>query len=587
MRKMIALVVSLSVFFAAGFLLTGCSQTTPDVKSSGSLSLTGTLESTNNNTTTLVGTLETNINLNNTTIETVTQIQTQLQPKGLTVRGTVYDSTQNGGFSSTSPLGQPLENVTLYLSGAKVSRTTVSDSNGEYIFTDLPANFTDTNGYTIVAVKAGLQRTIVSGIRFGNDSSAMPDNSIITQDIQMSSRPVVLSIIPAPGTILTAAVTSTEVTTIEVNFNESMDINSVKPTFTAMGIRTYSLTDDPPTIWSNDNRTLKIIVGRMLPNQNYRLLLDFADTARDLSGNVLAKTAADIGSSGGIREEVYDPIAASQYYYRTSASVPGAPSFVNVTFFGGPPYIDDPVWAGLFNYQFGAPIAAINGAQPILFCFGPASGEVTGYNIYLSTNPNGPWFFERQTSVPENLIFPPAVPTTIQGVNMLLFGAFNVDTVPGSGQWLTGKRLAFCTDPVYVKVTAYNGQGEGPGLISGAIKDNLQPNAILGSGSWLPPIAPNGLPNYAVAGPNQYKGCYLAYNEPPDLVKATNPANYSSSTAGVNVTSASLAYYIPGQWVMHLTFNNAAASPSTITISNVTDLAGNSLAPGFVVVNLP
>jgi hypothetical protein len=186
--------------------------------------------------------------------QSVPQVSTtSSQPKGLTIRGTVY------GYNLSWNRDLPLAGVILFLSGDKVNKTTTTNAAGEYSFTDLPSNNvgSGSSGYNIVATKEGYQRHIVTGLTFGSDSTApVPDNSVLTQDIAMMNNPIVMNISPYPGATIEAGVN-----TIAIQFNEAMDASSVRPLLRSWGLRTFAIADTQTftTTWSADSKTLYII----------------------------------------------------------------------------------------------------------------------------------------------------------------------------------------------------------------------------------------------------------------------------------------------------------------------------------------
>jgi len=501
------------------------------------------------------------------------QIQTSSnQPSGLVIRGTVYALNQSGTI-----MDNPVAGVVLFLSGDSVSRTTTTNANGEYSFANLPSNNTGSGsqGYNIVATKEGYQRTMTNNLNFGSMvGSPVPDNSILTQDITLSNRPVVLSISPVPGTTIEAVAK-----TFTVVFDEAMDQSSVRPSLTCTGIRTFTIGDTQTlsATWSADSKIMYITtLGALASNQTYRLQIDPGTLAKDLAGNLLdTLVAAPINTnSGGLTNAIYNQTSANNYFRTASGGVPGAPTGLLVTV-NGKTTIDysDAISGGNVNLSWLAPSGLIS---------------ISGYKVYASTSSTGPWY-GFSTVYTTNIAIP-----TINSVNQLLYGPnapYNADCI---------RELAFVTDPVYFKVIAFNGDGEGTGVVSSAFRDSVRP--ILFSNAYRNPAAPSlvaimnttgALPKYHTfvlpdVNPLQDKGCYLIFTEPMNLSNLTDASKYT--IGAVAAASATIVYNSNGYTVVELTFTNPIATTGavvTLSIAGVTDLSNNQLSDAAYTVPPP
>ena len=537
MKRLVVALVAVCMIGSVAVLISGCGQTTPQIK---------------------------------------TEVSTVPQPKGLTIRGTVYGEGLSGNLKN------PLAGVVLTLNGGAVTadgratytRVTTSDANGGYVFTDLPQsassiNFTSASikatyninsGNTIVAVKDGYQKQINYNISLtnGTGSNPLPDNSEINVDIVMTSNPVILSMSPMPGTTVEAAAN-----TIAVNFNEAMDKSTIRPTLSCKGMRGYSSIGDTQTLtttWSADSKTLYITTGPLLQNKEYQLLVDPNQIGRDIDGFALDNSGGVY--DGGLASSIYNGSDAEEgnYHYRTaSGGAPGAPTGVLLTV-NGTTSID--VWDVAF------------GESVDLSWIAPQSGNVSGYKVYVSNSASGPW----------QLLDDPTTQNSFSSdtntINVVLYGLnwaqYNASCI---------KQMAFVTDPTYFKVAAFNAEGE---TASAAVhmRDNVKPKIVSAS---LDPV--NGWnSNYSVPSAlrasltdfgnvSTYEGCYLFFYEPMDPATLSDASKYTVST-GQTVTAATLVYNSPMSYCVQLTFN-ASIEPgeSMVTVeassTGPKDISGN------------
>lgn len=534
------------------------------------------------------------------------------QPGGLTIRGTVYQGNL-GGIGSiinlllgtnvpTTIKGAPLAGVTLYLSGNSQTWTATTDANGEYSFTGLPQTAQQPSellgkgpGYTIVANKDGFQRKIVENIQLSG-SSALPDNSEITVDLTMCDNPVVLSVSPAGGTTIESGTVD-----FTVNFDEAMDTASVNPVIVAAGLRTYAAGDNQSVTrtWSNGDKTLTVTASNLLPNQFYQLVVDPIDAngrnmAKDKAGNLLdplAIASEDIldldKGSGGLTVWVYNsttnpggPVGSPDmaHTYRTAAGgVPGAPGDVQVTLGG-----KQPVNANYSDVHAGTPPDGAVGVY-----WSPASGQITGYRIYVAPSMSGPW----QLATFE-VVGATSWTGLVSDINQALFGVSlpssplspNVDPV----YW---NKWAFENNKVYFRVVAFNGEGEsdaatadaqegiGPQLNTTVQEAPYTAGAPLVNNYWVPNLASTATDKTKV---------YIAFNEPidPSSVAATNftiPGVVVNNVTVMARSSADLGFFGGSDLSLLLVETDTdltVGGPRTLTVTGVKDLAGNAVVTG-------
>ncbi len=494
--------------------------------------------------------------------QSVPQVSTtSSQPKGLTIRGIVFGQNQSGKQA------QPLAGAILYLAGDKVNKTTVSDADGQYSFTDLPSNNTGSSsgGYTIIATREGYQRTIYANLKFGSDSAApVPDNSVMTEDIIMINNPVVLEISPYPGATIEAGVN-----TITIQFNEAMDASSVRPRISSWGLRTFAIADTQTltTTWSADSKTLYVTTGALYPNLFYCFRVDDNTTAKDLAGNLLDTTGSGSGwGAGGLSVTVYNNTwEANNYNYRTaSGGAPGAPTGVLLTV----------NTATVIDYS-----DVSTAGNPVdLSWLAPASGLVTGYKVYVGASSSGPWEWLYETNLGQNTTTANTFHSTVIRVNDALYGT-GTTSLPNAD---CIKQLAFVTTPVYFKVVAFNGEGE-TAATAVATRDATKPTLTLltsadrnAANVGVPAALAAALTDFS-AGASLNLGCYVVFSEPMIVGTLTDPTKYTVDT-GQTVTGATVVYNSGGTCVVQLTFGTAIApvtSQVTVLTTGPADLSGN------------
>ncbi|MFH1826362.1 MAG: Ig-like domain-containing protein [bacterium] len=488
------------------------------------------------------------------TPELISQLQnsTTPQPEGLTIRGTVY------ALNQSAVVGDPLAGVSLLLSGKTTAETTtsyeaVSDVNGCYMFTNLPEG-----AYRIVATKEGYQRMVSAADIVLGGFTLVPstDNTNVVQNINMTNTPLVVSISPAPGTTVEAAAL-----TLTVVFNEAIERSSVRPRFTAQGIRTYSVADtgELTTSWSADSKTLTLTTGVLLANQAYSLNLDPGTVAQDLEGNLLDAT----GGSGGLATAIYTGANATDDYRVTSGGVPGVPTNLQITVNDADPSQTAP------SLQY---TDADAGTEDVdVSWWAPISGQVTGYKVYVSTASTGPWALLGTSSDTDLL------GSDVDDVNTALY---NGTIAAGTVDPVANRRGAFISNSVHFKVVAFNGDGEGTALTTSA-RDNTGPT-IDGTADYGATELTNGYRLPAVADNTI---AYVAFNEPVNVTSAGTLANYSLSTGTITSVTVLTSNRddLGGAFGTAFTVvkidadtSLAAASGVTLTVgTGVTDLSGN------------
>ena len=535
MKRLVVILVAVCMIGSVAILISGCGQTTPQIK---------------------------------------TEVSTVPQPKGLTIRGTVYVEGLSGNLKN------PLAGVALTLNGGVVTadgratytRVTTSDANGGYVFTDLPQSaagvsiaqvatiqgqspFTP-SGNTIVAVKDGYQRQITSNISLSG-SKPLSDNSEINVDIVMSSNPIVLSMSPLPGSTIEAAAN-----TIVVNFNEAMDKPTVRPELNCEGVRDYAIGDTQTLTctWSADSKTLYVTTGSLLPNKVYQLMIDPNNIAKDVDGYTLDTNGGY--NAGGLSQYIYNGSYGEGYYYvyRTSSGgAPDAPTGVLLT-------VDTKN-----KIDFNDVVSYSNPVK--LSWLAPVTGSLpSGYKIYISNSATGPWE-QLGDSVTENRFN-----STILDVNRAIYGPYwDINT-----SYI--KQLAFVVDTVYFKVVAFNAEGEGASAVV-SMRDSVGPSirtvAMTPSAAGIPWEIASALPYYFDGGSATYEGCYVQFTEPMDPDSLTDVTKYTISS-GQTVESAALVYENNGVYVAQLTFS-ASVEPNVnvLTVEAIStgpkDLSGNMI----------
>ncbi len=489
------------------------------------------------------------------------------KPEGLIIRGTVRGETidNSGGMTDT---GDPLAGVVLVLDGQSTNKTDTTDSNGDYSFTGLGEGV-----YIVTATLEGYQRNIGGTVTIGGGLQPTSDNTEIVNDILMINEPVVLTISPDSTTTVEAAAL-----TITVGFNEAMDPSTVRPTLVDSGLRAVAIADNQSltTAWSADGKTLTLTTGALLANRTYTLNLDPGTTARDAAGIPLDTTGGGNTGGGGLRTGLYTGVV----YRAASGGAPGAPTGLQA--------IVNTKVIGVTALDYGDAIA---GNESIRLTWNsPTSGQVTGYRVYVSCS-SGPYLLLRDAStvnwptigqVTTNTLLAEVddINFTIKGVSVQTGGNY-----PGGVDPVCRGNAMLINDKACFRVVAYNAEGESSAATAeaqDATGPTLNPTADYG-----PAPLTNGYALPAVADNTQ---AYIAFQEPVNLTSAGTASNYSLS-GGANIqsvtalTSSMIDLNMVGgnDFTVVLIDSDSDISGGTLvvlTVSGVTDLAGNAVVTG-------
>ena len=404
------------------------------------------------------------------------------------------------------------------------------------------------------------------------------DNSILSCDIDMSGRPVVLSITPAPGSIIGTT------DSIVVQFNEAMDISTVLPYLKAQGTRTFAVADTQSmtTSWSNGNKTLTITpLNTLSRNQYYSIEVDPDGLALDASGYRL-ETAAPT-NSGGLDEAVYNQTSLQYYYRVSSGGIPAPPTGLTIGTSQGPFSSTGVEYDQLFG-----------GTADIDFNWQPSpSGNVTRYNVYIARSANGPWTL--LGGVWTNRLTGQDVYNNIRNA---LFGTGTIiDPV-------ATRNFPFINERIYARVTACNGDGESASAEASAIELNPPgayapiDNGRAGGSGFTGQRLANGYYLADLTAGTDTKVAYVAFYEPVDPSTITI-GNFSILSAVVKnvvgaeiLTSSSSDVNPGGIWgnfpiysVVKITSDADFQAMDVITIgTGVKDLAGNGIPAGTNIV---
>ena len=356
---------------------------------------------------------------------------TNSQPSGLKIKGTVYTQTivtYAAGLprgvvasSTSSNRGAPVQGAVVALSGDSTRETSVTNAQGEYLFSGIP----DGDYYLIVTAE-GHQRSSSTWVVI--KSAVVPaDNTITVTDIVLKSEPIVTSYSPQAFSVISKA------PTFVVTFDEAMDQSTVLPTLTPGGVRTYANSGNSVSILTSwaDAKTLVITPeAALIVNDKYWLDVDPDYTAKDLAGNRLT-------TSGELALPEY------AVYRVTSEGVPSAPANVQVSV-GTRAMISDPTT--------GADFADIYNTVPANVTVGlnwsPSTGAITGYKVYLANSATGNYHLIEDVSAAANY-----VDVTMDDILNALYGTTSITPI-GTGNY------PLINIPLYVKVVAYNGDGE-------------------------------------------------------------------------------------------------------------------------------
>jgi hypothetical protein len=460
------------------------------------------------------------------------------QPSGLKLKGVVRTTTLN------STIGDPIAGAFVSLSGDKANQTVVTNANGEYVIENVPDG-----SYNLIVTAEGHTRNSTTAVAVAiKPSSNIPaDNTITVTDIQLDSNPIILSYSPTPMSVVGNR------PTIVVTFNEVMDASSVVPTLAAAGIRT--MVAGPSTVpltgtWdsSTSPRVLTLVPqADLISNETYTLTIN--GSAMDAAGYA-------ISSAPEQAQEL------SPEFRVTTGGVPGAPGNVLVVVGTMPMSYEagvGPDYANVFN------------AGNVGFYWTPSSGVVTGYRVYVANSTTGNYHL---------------IGTSTGNANFMDFSMANIITAlyNGTVDPLGTLNYPMINLPLYVKVVAFNGDGESAAASTSAIElvgPRLSATAKR-QATWGTDTVLNN--NYVLPAITDANTAYIAFVEPVDAATATNIANYS--IAGGNVLSATLmtnssavlTTFAAGTYAIIKIQADIAVVGAAITskLGGVKDLAGNT-----------
>ncbi|MFA6169419.1 MAG: Ig-like domain-containing protein [Candidatus Margulisiibacteriota bacterium] len=463
------------------------------------------------------------------------------QPNGLKIKGVVR------GYTISGSVGDPVANAVVALSGDSVNKTVVTNAVGEYLIEGIPDGV-----YNLITTAEGYSRDRNNGVTIKPTSGVPADNTITVSDILLNSNPIVTAYLPLPNTIIASDQAFT------VTFNEPMDTSTVTFTLAPSGVRTFVATSGAVPInvaWNATNSIATITpVSNLIVNNTYTLTA--SPSAKDLSGFTIG-TSAD------------QALALSQLYRVSTGGVPAGAG--DISFSIGGTTLEAATFANVF------------GAGALNIYWNPASGVVTGYRIYVANSATGNYTLLTTSTV--NYATP-----SMNSVLTALYGTTNIDPIS------TGANYPLINTPLYLKIIAYNGDGESGAVASGALQYKKGPAVIEGHG-WN-----NANFTTAHANANNYvlgdstnrlastNEAYIGFDTP--LVSSTvTAANFT--IAGGSVTAATLltnhtADLDPAAYWTGANLRSIVKITADVTVygntieagTAVKDLAGNSVRSG-------
>ncbi|OGC11530.1 hypothetical protein A3K48_03365 [candidate division WOR-1 bacterium RIFOXYA12_FULL_52_29] len=464
----------------------------------------------------LVGLLVSSCGQTNPTITT-----TEATPENLVIKGTVYQKewVNKSGYYYSRQAGL-VAGVTVTLSGTYETKTAISADNGEFVFEKVKPGY-----YFLIATKEGYQQAKeeVGTYMFGFIAGTL-DNSIYTEDIELSPYPVIKTLAPAKGTTIETTASFT------VNFNKAMDTSTFRPRVSATGTRTFAIGDsvNMNVAWNADNTSLVLTPNSpLLPNQSYSLYLaNEYSQIKDAAGYPLA--ISNVTSGYGIPVESPQECVVEEnlyFTYRTaSGGMPTAPTNLALTVGmggSGKTITSSPTSGADYNDIYGA--TAIN------LTWAPSTGNITGYRVYLSDSATNNFRLAQIGSA--YYVTGNSATLTMSNILTALFGTTSIDPF-GTGNY------PMINQPLYVKVVAYNGEYESVSAECNA-RDLVGPRfdptykkygfagAVINSREYLGPI-----------GVSEKKVIYLGIQEPID--ESTITTGNFSITAGGGTSIASV-----------------------------------------------
>ena len=468
------------------------------------------------------------------------------QPQGLKLKGVIRSTTLN------NTLGDPIAGAYVTLSGDSVNKTVLTNSSGEYVIENVPDG-----SYNLIVTAEGHIRnsTTAVGVAIKPSSNIPADNTITVTDIQLFSNPIVLSYSPIPMSVVSNR------PSFVVTFNEIMDATSVVPTLASANIRT--MVAGPSTVplsGSWDSTTSPRILtltpqADLISNETYTLTVN--GTAMDAAGYQI--------TNAGDQSQ-----ALLQSYRVTTGGVPGAPGNVSVVI-GTMPITSDAATGPDFANIFG-------GGTNVGIYWTPSTGVVTGYRVYVANSAAGNYHLIAAVSPTTNFTDP-----TMANIITALYGGSTVDPL-GTANY------PMINQPLYVKVVAFNGDGEsaaatanaielvGPQIDTTTYKKYGFAAAVMNNNNVLPAI---DVANKRVV--------YIGLKEPVQI--STIAGNFSlTAGGGTSIVGATLLTQSSGNLslfgggtdvfaIVKIETSTDMDATTQITIgSGVKDLAGNSIS---------
>lgn len=483
------------------------------------------------------------------------------QPSGLVIRGTVFSTT------ISDKKGDPIPYATVVLSGASQSQRATTSSSGEYAF----YNVADGN-YNIIVTAECHQRSSNNPVSIKPETNIPADNTVTVKDVQLNSRPIILSYSPTYDAIISLT------PTIVVRFNEPMETSlwtSRNIVFLPVRTRTYDTSGSDTTVrwsWSENDTVLTITPETsLLPNMSVNLYVDSLGTARDRQGY-------------RISTEAEQAVSTSNLYRTSSGGVPAAPVNLSISFDDGvneKAFIAD----ATYGINFNDVIVNYSNSYLKLLWEMPTqeTAPVTGFVVYLALEHNGELSnYQKYTT------------SSLPRVSLSFGSPANAVINSGAIDAIFLRNQPFVNDRVHFKVAAYNGDGESAAATL-ATKECVRPQVI--AKAWDSNTAAAGiyhvLDNGYVLNPITADNVvYMFFNEPilPETVTASNFAIIGTPTRTVSsvkfLTSYSrtldaTAETLKDSFCVAKIVANAAIAGGTYTIransGGVRDLAGNPM----------
>lgn len=458
------------------------------------------------------------------------------QPNGLKIKGVIREYTLNG------TVGSAIAGAVVALSGDSVNKTVVTNNAGEYVIDGIPDG-----SYNIVVTAEGYTRNRTNGIVIKPSSFVPADNTITVQDVVLSSNPIMTTISPTPNSIIGSSQAFT------VTFNEPMDTSSVVFSLAPTGLRTFvaSGTTVPVTVaWDSTNKVATVTPAtNMVMNTNYSLSV--SSSSIDPNGYAIA-TSAD------------NALALAQSFRVATGGVAGTPGDIMVNYAG-----TTTLEAATFATAYGG------GNADFRLYWGPATGNVTGYNIYVANSATGAYTWLTNSSTNSLTTNTNALETALYGnnsINPVSMGNFPLINVP-----------------LYVKVAAYNGDGESTAVVAGPLKFKKGPSAVEGHG-WNNANFTNDKiygNSYVLPRLLSTQEAYVGFDAPLDgsTVAAANfTITGGTVTAAQLMTNYTADVDSPAYWggtimsIVKITTNGTTVYGNTVEAGTaVKDLAGNGI----------